>query len=172
MKTAFVILGYESSGSVFTAKVVSHVVGKCAQFGDWNGYGFNGAIGDDLVVLNRSIPWGRPKSWYDEPSQLLDQFSGYEVRPIICTRDLSISQLSRMRRFGGSAAEFAADSRRATAFFTRLLHQTPCFLFSYETMLALGPAYFQLLYAWLGVTSGFAPDIENGNARYVQADPT
>jgi hypothetical protein len=167
-KKALIVLGYESSGSVFTARVASHVLGKCAWFGQWHGYGFNGAIGDDLVVLHRSIPWMRPKQWHEDPRELLEMFTGYDVRFVICTRDLSISHLSRIKRFGGSIADYQADSQRATALFTKIIETCPCFVFSYETMVALGQVYFQELYRWLGVKSDFQPEIKDANAAYVE----
>jgi hypothetical protein len=168
MKKALVVLGYESSGSVFAAKVVSYVTGKCSYFEEWNGYGFNGSIGDDLVILHRSIPYMRPKLWHDEPQELLTLFKGYDVQFIICTRDLSISHLSRMKRFGGTNADCVADSHRATMLFKKIIENYQCFIFSYETMVALDYAYFKELYRWLNIDSDFKPDIKDGNAPYIE----
>ena len=167
MKKALVVLGYESSGSVFTAKVISYVTGKCSFFGEWNGYGFNGSIGDDLVILHRSIPYMRPKLWHDDPQELLALFDGYDTQFIICTRDLSISHLSRKGRFGGTIADYVSDSQRATNLFKKIIENYRSFIFCYETMVALEYVYFKELYRWLNIDSEFKPDIKDGNAPYV-----
>jgi hypothetical protein len=167
VKKAFVILGYESSGSVFTAKVISHVLGKCRHFGQWHGYGFNGQPGDDIVILHRSIPFMRPKLWHDEPAEIFNIFEGYEVRFVICTRDLTISQRSRVKRFGGTEEDYQADSQRATELFLKIIDKHDCYVFSYETMVALGLGYFKILYKWLNVESEFSPKIEDGNSPYL-----
>ena len=167
MKRVLVVLGYESSGSVFAAKVISYVTGKCLFFGEWHGYGFNGSIGDDLVILHRSIPYRRPKLWHDDPQELLTVFKGYDVQFIICTRDLSISHVSRMKRFGGTIEECISDSQRATKLFEKIIKNCRTFVFSYETMIALEFAYFKELYRWLNIESEFRPEIKDANARYI-----
>lgn len=167
-KRAVIVLGFESTGSVFVSQVVSHVLGACASFGDWSGYGYNGSLGDDLIILHRSLPFKRPKQWFDEPEELHDLFPGYELKFVICTRDLSISQISRELRFGGTQDEYRADNNRARKLFEKLMEREDCFVFSFESMVALGTPYFLRLYSWLGVDSTFEPPIRDANARYVK----
>ena len=167
MKNALVILGYESSGSVFISKVVSHVLGKCNFFGEWNGYGFNGEIGDQLVILHRSIPYGRPKRWHDNPKEIKKIFGDYELRFIICTRDPTISQLSRIRRFGGSSSDYFDDTSRATSLFAKVIRKYPFYIWNFETMLTLGTSYFDDLYKWLNIESDFYPNVKDANRPYI-----
>jgi len=167
VKNAVVILGYESSGSVFISKVVSHVLGKCDSFGEWNGYGFNGEIGDQLVILHRSIPYGRPKRWHDNPEEIKEIFADYELRFIICTRDPTISQLSRIQRFGGSFSVYIGDTSRATSLFAKVMGKYSFYIWNFETMLTLGNFYFDDLYKWLDIESEFYPNVENANRPYI-----
>jgi hypothetical protein len=60
-KTCWIVCGPESSGSVLIAKTISHAIGASSQFSDYSGYGYNGEIGIDNLVLHRSIPFLRPK---------------------------------------------------------------------------------------------------------------
>ena len=166
-KRAVVILGYESSGSKFVSKVISHSLGKCKNFGDWSGYGFNGTIGDELVILHRSIPFGRPKQWHDEPTELLTLFDGYSVDFVICTRDLGISQIGRAAIFGGTQEQYQNDSKRATELFRKIIRSQNYFIFSFETAVALGQTYFSILFEWLGTHSNFEPEIFDANAPYL-----
>ena len=165
MKTAIIVIGFEGSGSVFISKTISHVISS-TPFGDWNGYGFNRQMGEDGIVLHRSIPYMRPKLWHDDPAELRELFAGYDrLRFVVTTRDLSASVTSRMSRFGGTAEEYQNDNSRATRFLQKLLAQEDCFIWSYETMCALRKFYFDRLYAWLGVESSFVPNIEDANQR-------
>lgn len=166
-KRLIVVTGFESSGSVFLAKIVSHVTGKCRDFGDWKGYGWNGAPGDAVVVAHRSLPYNRPRMWLPDLRAELAPYCEYQTSYVICTRDLSISQLSRQRRFGGTPTQFAHDNATAKAAFADLLDKEDCFIFSYETAVALQEVYYQRFYRWLGVASGFAPPVFDGNAPYI-----
>ena len=90
MKKAYVVLGFEGSGSVFIAKTISYVIGSCNYFGSWNGFGFNKKLGKDLLVLHRSLPYMRPKKWHDDPEEIKKILEGYEeIKFIIATRDLT-----------------------------------------------------------------------------------
>ncbi|MFA8441993.1 hypothetical protein [Yoonia sp.] len=166
MKTAIVVSGFEGSGSVFISKTVSHVI-AATPFGEWSGYGFNRQMGEDNIVLHRSIPYMRPKLWHDDPTELRELFAAYDrLRFIVTTRDLSASVASRMSRFGGTVEEYQNDNSRAAQFFQKLLAQEDCFIWSYETMCALRESYFRRLYGWLGVESNFIPVIEDANQRF------
>lgn len=166
-KNVVVILGYESSGSVFIGKVVSYVLGKCDSFGAWNGYGFNGEIGDQLVILHRSMPYGRPKRWHDNPEEIKEIFVDYQMRFVICTRDPTISQLSRTQRFGGSFTAYSADTSRATSLFAKVMARYPFYIWNFETMLTLGNSYFDDLYKWLDIKSEFYPTVKDANRPYI-----
>ena len=169
MKKAYVVLGFEGSGSVFIAKVISYVVGACKNFEDWNGYGFNKKIGEDKLVLHRSIPYMRPKKWHDDPSEIEDILSVYEeIRYVIVTRDLSASMLSRISRFEGNIESYEKDNVRASNFFKKIIKNKNCFIWNYETMVSLGDVYFEKLYNWLLIKSNFFPEVKDGNRKYLK----
>ena len=96
MKRLIIVTGFESSGSVFAARIVSFVLGKCSKFGDWNGYGWNGKYGEKLVIVHRSMPYMRnPKRWINDLENEIALLKDYSREFIICTRDLNISRISR-----------------------------------------------------------------------------
>lgn len=164
-----VVTGFPSSGSVFGAQVVSYVLGKCTHFGQWSGYGWNGKHGDDLVIVHHSMPYElNPKKWWPEMLTELREFAGYEVRWLICTRDLSISRASRLLRWGGKISEYYRDDLKAKKIFARLLQDETVFVLSYESAMSLGDAYYRTLYDWLQVDSKFSPPTHDANAKYVK----
>ena len=161
-----IVVGPEGTGSVFIARVISHVIGHCRDFGDWDGYGFNDAAGAENRVLHRSIPFMRPKQFHHTPEELLDLFAGYDdVRFVLTSRDRTLANASKMRRFGGSVAEAEDDLSIAMPLFEALLVRDDTFLWSFETMVLYGAPYFQRLYRFLGVTSDFMPEIIDANAN-------
>ena len=167
MKKAYIILGFEGSGSVFIAKTISFIIGSCSSFGEWNGYGLNKRLGENNVVLHRSIPFMRPKKWHDEPDEIKENFKEYDqIKFIIATRDLSASMLSRIERFGGNLESYKKDNLRAKNFVTKFIKKEDCFIWNYETMLALENIYFQQLYKWLSVKNDFIPELKDGNRKY------
>lgn len=164
-----VITGFESSGSVFLARVVSVVLGKCAKFGDWSGYGWNGEQGDDLIIIHRSMPFTRnPKKWWSELEQEIEALESYSKEFIVCTRDLNISKLSRLKRFGGTLDKYHDDDRKARGIFFELLARERCFVFSLESAIALEGAYYKILFEWLGVSSNFRPNVFDANRPYIR----
>ncbi len=168
MTTCCIVLGPESSGSVFIARVISFVIGHCRTFGEWNGYGFNDSIGADKLVLHRSIPYMRPKIFPSLP-EILGPLAGYDrIRIVLTSRDRSIMAQSTMRRIGGTAEEAAADLATGDALFAKLLERDDVFLWSYELMNAFGAPYFQRLYRFLGVQTDFVPPVRDENAKYIK----
>ena len=169
MKRLIIILGFESSGSVFAARIVSFVLGKCAKFGDWNGYGWNGKYGEELVIVHRSMPYMRnPKRWFNDLENEIALLEDYSREFIICTRDLNISRISRIKRFGGIHSEYKKDDKRAVEIFSRIISEEKYFILNLETALALGDAYYQGLFAWLNVETNFSPKVINVNKPYIK----
>ncbi|WP_422048935.1 hypothetical protein [Shimia sp.] len=169
MKRLLIVTGFESSGSVFLARVASHVLQKCKTFGAWDGYGWNGDRGDDLVIIHRSMPYSRgPKKWFEELQDEIKDLADYDVRFVICTRDLSISRTSRQLRFGGATATYKADDARARDIFANIMQTHEYYIFSFESALALREIYYQDFYKWLGVESSFSPPLFDANAPYVK----
>lgn len=167
-KTGCIVVGPESSGSVFVAKVVSHVLGHCQEFGDWNGYGFNDKIGADKLVLHRSVPYDRPKKFPTSAAELLEPFQGYDdVKIVLTSRDRTISMSSKIRRFGGGISQARLDLATARPLFAELLDRDDVLVWNYETMVLFGQPYFNRLYRFLGVESDFRPDVVDANNKYV-----
>lgn len=167
-KKLVVVTGFESSGSVFAAKVVSLVLGKCSRFGEWNGYGLNGVEGDEVVVLHQSMPSRRPKLWLDSLITNIQQFKEYDVSVVVCTRDLNISKQSRMARFGGSLESYTRDDERARLALVELMSKYRSFVFGFESAVSLRDSYYQVFFEWLGVQSSFSPKVFDANKPYVK----
>jgi hypothetical protein len=164
-----IVTGFESSGSVFAARVISFVLGKCKNFGDWSGYGWNGNNGDNFIIIHRSMPYGRnPKRWLEDLEQETSTLQSYSREFVICTRDLNISKQSRLNRFGGSLVKYELDDKKASAIFNNLMRDEKCFILSYETALALGDAYYQTLFDWLDVDTKYSPIIFDANKPYIR----
>ncbi len=167
-KTGCIVVGPESSGSVFIARVVSYVIGHCQAFGDWDGYGFNDDIGADKLVLHRSVPYDRPRRFPTGAAHLLEPFQGYDdVRIILTSRDKTISTFSKIRRFEGGTKLARMDFATAHPLFTELLDRDDVFVWNYETMVLFGQPYFNRLYRFLRVQSDFCPDVVDANNSYV-----
>ena len=167
MKKAYVILGFEGSGSMFIARTISLVVGSSTWGAKWNGYGFNKELGGDNLVFHRSVPYNRPKEWHDEPDEIKKILHEYDkIKFIIATRDLSASILSRVERFNGNVKNYQDDNLRARKFFSKIIDKEDTFIWSYETMLSLQKIYFKQLYKWLSIESSYIPELKDGNKKY------
>ena len=168
-KQAFVVVGPESTGSVFLAKTISYALGTCKFFGEWDGYGHNSTTVCEGYVIHRSIPYDRPKLWQtdllNEVNEIKSQFQF--VHYILTTRDKNISIESKIRRFGGSLLEANKDYDFAMPFF-KSLARDDVFIWNYETMLLLGDAYFLKLYKFYGISSSFIPSVRDGNLPYIK----
>ncbi len=169
LKTCWIICGPESSGSVLIAKTISHALGASQQFSDYSGYGYNGEIGIDNLVLHRSIPFLRPKKTHHD---LLDEIAllkreYHVVNYILTTRDPLISIISKGNRFGGTLDEGRVDIELALDFFASISSEPTCFIWSYESMQLLGTAYFKRLYEFFDINSDFVPAIKDANSKYI-----
>ena len=168
-KTCWIVCGPESSGSVLIAKTISHAVGASKHFSDYSGYGYNGEIGIDNLVLHRSIPFLRPKKTHHD---LLEEISLLKqdyhlINYILTTRDPLISIISKSNRFGGTLDEGREDIDLARDFFVSVCKEPTCFVWSYETMQLLGSGYFKRLYNFFDIDSDFIPAIKDANSKYV-----
>jgi hypothetical protein len=169
LKTCWLVCGPESSGSVLIAKTISHAVGASKQFSDYSGYGYNGEIGIDNLVLHRSVPFLRPKKshhdFIEEINLLKTQYNC--INYILTTRDPLISIISKTNRFGGDISEGQCDLDQARDFFVSICNEPTCFIWSYETMQLLGSDYFLKLYRFFDIDSAFVPSLRNANAKYI-----
>ncbi len=178
-KCVFVI-GPEGSGSTLIAKLISTALNNTA---DWNGRGFNccNEVACDKetgyvkphkdvehLVCHRSLPfmydplWPPVEEWRNE----------YDAYFVICTRDINISKLSIIKRFGRKAATIDEHHNKARAIITNLLqtHQNS-FVWSYESFMFLREAYFKRLLHFLGQESNYFPEFLNdANLKYLDTN--
>ena len=171
MGRLIIITGFASSGTFFAAQIISFVLGKCSKFGDWDVMTdkWNGEYGEELVIIHRTMPSGRnPKKWIDDLENEIALLKDYSREFIICTRDLNISRMSRIKRWGGSHYEYQHDDRRASEIFSQIISKERCFILSLESAFALGDAYYQGLFAWLNVETNFSPKVLNVNKTYIK----
>jgi hypothetical protein len=168
-KTCWIVCGPESSGSVLIAKTISHAIGASSQFSDYSGYGYNGEIGIDNLVLHRSIPFLRPKKNHHDLQAEIDELkqSYGVINYILTTREPLVSIISKTNRFGGDIDEGQRDLDDARDFFLSISREPTCFIWSYETMLLLGAGYFECLYRFFDVSSDFVPTVRDANKKYL-----
>ncbi len=168
LKRAYIVTGPESSGSVFITRVISYVLGKDLFYKQSSGYGFNGNIGDDLVILHLSQPFCRPAQFCNL-AKFHDMFGDYELYFILTTRDLNIINKSKKERFGGSALELEEHLDISREILGEIIRKEKYFIWNYETQIYLGAVYFELLYNFLQVKSNFLPgDLYDANEKYLK----
>jgi hypothetical protein len=167
---AWVVLGLEGTGSKFIAKTMSYVLGKCNHFGEWDGSAYNANIYGENIILHRSLPYMRPKkSWVDLEIELVPLRHYYRnINFIVTTRDLSCSINSKASRFGDSIQEAMQDYSDNIEYLKSLVSsEKHLFIWSYETMVAYGDVYFQMMYKYFAVDSNFTPAYTNQNLKYI-----
>ena len=160
MKRGYIITGAESTGSVFISKCISKSMG----FTDWNGYRFFEPSAD-IKFLHRSQPWGNARQ-YSDYGRFSEIFDGYECKYIVCTRDISFSNLSKQRRFGRKDGELKHNRNTCKSIISDIITSgEKYFIWNYETMVYLGRVYFDLLYDFLKIdnSSRKYPEVINGN---------
>lgn len=171
-KIAIVITGPESSGSMFISRVVAYVMNLDKVYENWHGSGMLGNIGDDLVILHRSTPWGRPKVFFqlEEYEKL---FKDYHIKYIVCSRDQNISFRSKAIRFDRNSKEIHDDLKNVKQTLDKILDKEAVFIWNYETMILLGPSYFKMLYKFIDAKKIFIPsNIIDGNKKWIKDNST
>jgi hypothetical protein len=156
MKKGYIITGGESTGSVFISKCISESLG----FPGWDGYRYF-EPNEDTLFLHRSQPYGvngiQTYSDYDEISK---EFLDYKCKYIICTRDLTCSNISKVSRFSRrTPGDLKIAHDRCRSIISNITKSgEEYFIWSYETMNYMGSSYFDLLYDFL--------EIDNSNRLY------
>ena len=170
MKICWIVVGPESSGSVLIAKTLSYAVGHCKKFGDYSGYGYNDEIGANNLVLHRSLPYKRPKRFQEDLQSELNVFINQynKVNYVLTSRDVNCSIQSKMARFKDTFKEAQSDYLDAAPYFSELVLDQNCFIWSYESMNLYKESYFKRLYDFYGINSQFYPDVYDGNERYIR----
>lgn len=169
---AVFVVGPESSGSKLTARIAAHVLGV-TTFDEWDGSGWCGhEMRPGNRVCHRSLPFMLPPKWPDFDEWIENHGATHQVRFIVTTRDRSISERSRIRRFHKGPEQVTNETNTAVHMIQDLLaRETSTHVHSYETMVLLGAPYLNLLYDFLGVESDFMPEILDGNRPYIAEEP-
>jgi len=164
-KCVFVI-GPESTGSKLIARICSHVL-KITTFDAWGGGGW--CDRGEHKVCHRSLPAGDNRQYPDIEAWIAQNNKDYELYFILTTRDITMSELSRFKRFWSwSMAEFQKQSEDAREIMLTVMRSDQrCFIWSYESFMFLRGDYLQSLYAFLGVEADFLPELVDANTNKV-----
>lgn len=161
-KCVFVI-GPESSGSKLIAKIISHAL-NIDQYGEWNGMGWteNGMH----KVCHRSLPFLIPPQYPDIEKWIHDNQRDYDIFFVITTRDITLSEISRIKRFKKTSTQVQEESKRANEIIRDLIKsRQKYYIWSYETFMFLEMDYLKLLYNFLGINSDYMPALIDGNRK-------
>lgn len=148
---------------MLVARILAGVLG-IEKYGEWNGVGWvdNGRH----KVCHRSLPFNIPPQYPDIARWISENELNYEIYFVITTRDITISEVSRVNRFSKSREQVKKESIKAKGIIADLLNsEQKCFVFSYETFMFLELEYLQQLYRFIGIESDFMPEISDGNRR-------
>lgn len=160
------VLGPESSGSMLVARTLSHALG-IHEYGQWDGTGWSEREGAQHRLLHRSIPYNRPPV-YPDPEQLLTDAGDAEIHWVLTSRDVTLSEISRIDRFASTMEECRSDTERARDTMLWIISHRPeteWSLFSYEAFMLLGKPYVDWLYRRIGLDSDFCPALKDANRK-------
>jgi len=174
------VIGTESSGSTFIARVLNHIINVDKT---WNGRGFNCCNDPDCdkntnytepcrkvskLICHRSLPFNSEVLW----PPISEWRKKYDCYFVICTRDLTISELSRISRFGRSIGEVKNQSQKAREIIFSLINSDEkIYFWSYESFMFLGKTYLRKLLTFLNERSDknilLIEKLRDGNVRYI-----
>jgi len=163
-KCVFVI-GPESSGSKLIAKIISHAL-NIDQYGEWNGMGWTEK--GMHKVCHRSLPFLIPPQYPDIEKWIHDNQGGYDIFFVITTRDITLSEISRIKRFKKTSTQVQEESKRANEIICDVINSGKnYYIWSYETFMFLKKDYLILLYNFLGIDSDYMPALIDGNSKAI-----
>jgi len=155
-KYTIFVVGPESSGSTYLSKLINRYLG----YDEWDGKNFNeaGTICHNSIPNNGEFP--SLKEWISYKNPVF----------IWCVRDMTISEVSRFRRWG--EREYKKDTHQAKIILSELKRTgLPLFLFSYEGLCAYKDIYLDYFYDWLDKYAKskrlYPNDIKDGNNKYL-----
>lgn len=163
------VIGTESSGSKLAARILAHALG-IRPYGTWNGSGWATSTESPRRLCHRSQPYGAEGSFSDI-ARWNEENRGFDIRYVICTWDVTISQRSRRKRWPQRPPPVLDEqSARARAIIREVMQTCSFTIWSYETFMFLGIDYLHELYRTLGIDSSFMPpDVVDANAKHVRA---
>lgn len=161
------VVGQESSGSRLVAKACAASFG-IVPFSDWNAIGW--AHGENVSVCHRSLPFGTPPKFPNIDRWKKKYGATHDLFFVLTTRDVNLSDLSKMEMFGKSTETVKAERTKVLAVYSKIMKQdAPYFLFSYETLMFLQKPYWQELYKFLGLSAEdrVFPDLIDANEKRI-----
>lgn len=161
------VIGTESSGSMYIAKIISHVLGV-QEYGTWDGGAWSASENSKNLVCHRSQPYGADNTFSDI-KKWNEEYSEYDIKYVICTRDITISEFSRKKRWPNrNFNKFPDESNKAKNIIYYVMNNNSYMIWSYETFMFLKEPYLFSLYNFLDVKSNFIPrDIKDANKKYI-----
>lgn len=151
------VFGPESSGSALITRIVGLHMG--IKIG-----GYGRAVCLDDVIEHTSLPCGK-KSKFPPVDEMVLEFT----HVIITTRDTTISQLSKGRRFKKLRMHSEMENRFAAEFIRKVMEQdVNYFIWSYETFMLLGDPYLNTLLDWLDLKPVPYEHITDQNKKYIK----
>jgi hypothetical protein len=176
MKKCIFVVGLVGSGSTHIAKVISGALGNKSN---WNGRGFNccnDAFCDEEsdfllphkpvkeLVCHRSFPFGN--KWPDVAGWIKQ----YDCYFVICTRDRTISEKSRVLKHNRTIVEARKQTGKARELIKYIINSDQkYFMWSYETFMLLEDEYLRLLFGFLGIKKENTKlHLRDANLKYIK----
>jgi hypothetical protein len=161
------VVGMESSGSKLVAKILSHALG-IQPYGTWNGSGWSRSFASPHRLCHRSQPYGHD-SRFSDIRRWNEENRDLAIHYVVCTRDATISERSRLARWPERRGTFSEQTARARQIIREVLETCDHTIWSYETFMLLGGDSLRWLYRSLGIDSDFVPaDIADANVKHVR----
>ncbi len=160
-KKCIFILGPESSGSRLISKIIAHAL-EIQNFDSWNGSGW--MYSKTHKICHESLPAGDESKFPDIDGWISENRENYELNFVLTTRDITISECSRIDRFAKPLHQVQKESAIARKIIRDILHnEFKTMFWSYETFMYMGNTYLELLYNFLEIDSDFFPVLVDGN---------
>ena len=129
------------------------------ECGGWSDRGYH-------KVCHRSLPHRKPPVYANIEELISENCAEYEIYFILTTRDISISEVSRMHRLAKPLSDTRTESDKAREIMIAVINSGyKYFVWSYETFMYLDKYYLKDLYSFIGVESDFIPDLYDANRK-------
>ena len=160
-------VGPESTGSMLVARILAHVL-EIEPYGQWNGVGWNDR--GKHRICHRSLPFDIPPRYPNIDQWISSNEGDYDLYFVLTTREIALSESSRMSRFKKPNDQVECESIRAREIMADIMQRdVNLFIWSYETFMFLGIDYLRMLYRFIGVESDFIPALVDGNKKKIKA---
>lgn len=164
------VTGKEGTGGALIARTIAHAL-SLKDFNSWDGNVPHIAKNEWHKVQHTSLPYGgKPGSWPDIDSWVRKN-RAYDQFFVVTTRDVSISERSKILRCGKTQDQVRLETSRARRILSRILKgEYRLYIFSYESFMYLGQDYLRKLYEFLRIDSNFMPALRDANPKYLQLE--